>query len=242
MRGLSVETKPLTKLLNHTHLGGIINECVLTIKNGIGIIQSIDNSNCLFLSCSEELENMSDMELGISDLSILAKFFNDYTDESIGFQVTRDKKQLIFKPKRGGLLKLLLLDIELVPTHIKEPDAKDEMLSNHSFSLDFNKDIAEDYLYYSNLLKNESSLIEVVGGKVSLSSGKNEINQFNLPLGKIDSDDFCTEIYKEHLVAIVQNLKWDEENKPEILFGNETPVIIRQDENNIWALTPAMEV
>lgn len=240
MRGLTIKTKSLTRLLNHVFLGGLVNECVLTIKDEIGIIQGIDNSNCLFYSCSEVLEKISDMELGIPNLSILSKFLNDYTDEHIGFQITRDEKQLILKPGRGGVLKLLLLDTELVPTHIKEQTAKDEMLSNHNFSLVFNENTAQDYLYYSNLLKNQSSLIAVTDGKVSLSSGSNELNQFDLKLGVIDYNDFTIEVYKEHLVAVVQNLSWDDGNKPEFLFGENTPVIIKQDDNNIWALTPAI--
>jgi hypothetical protein len=237
---MKVQSDLLGKFFGRVHLGGAIQECVLEIKNKRGYIQAVDMTNTILAFCSEELSDFEDMKIGLSNLSILHRFFSGETEEKIDLQFSKEGNHLILKKGRSGQIKLLLLVPEHVPTALEDPGAKEKLLDNDFSIIDFPAKRAEDFLYYSELIGSKSALFRINDGACYLENGKNEVNRYKLSFGKIDSEDFSVHVYGDFLKSIVKVLSWEEKDTaPKILLAKERPVIIKQDEENMWALAPA---
>lgn len=224
-------------LLNRVYLAGLIEECVLEIANEHGKINAVDMSNSVFLSCSEPIKGMADMKIGLGNLGILCRFFQEEGTYSFSIK----EKWIIAKKKGHGYIRVRLLDTAQVPTVVVHKDAKSKILGGCSASFNITQKIAEDLIYYIGLLSTGTVSFNIKDNHVFIHSNKLEEQQFNLSVGVIKADDIKTEVYGQHLVKIVQCLKWEKDIIPNIHLGDGAPVVIQQDEDNLWAITPILE-
>ena len=53
--------------------------------------------------------------------------------------------------------------------------------------------------------------------------------------------NISVEVYSQFLLLVLKTLVWSKEEIPTISLGEKTPVILKQNEDNFWALTPIMQ-
>ena len=118
-------------LLLKAHLGGLLDECVLTVKDGIGSIQALEMTNtvCIFVTAPLG-DSIEDMELGLSRLGVLCKFFKDVSGE-VSYSINEEGNWMTLKRGKAGQIKTVLLVPDEVPTKIKQKPGepiKDKLL------------------------------------------------------------------------------------------------------------------
>ena len=64
MEDIAVNNEGLLGLFSRVCLGGLIEDCLLEVKGGVGRIQAIDETNCLFLVSESDMLDMPDMQIG----------------------------------------------------------------------------------------------------------------------------------------------------------------------------------
>lgn len=228
--------KALGELLSKVHLGGLVEDCVLTVHNNIGTIQSIDISNSIFIDCKKDLGDVEDMVLGLSGLTILCKYTGD---EGELFFSVKDKKLVLHK--RGhGKLKLTLLQPDEVPTAVREKDVKKNILEHSSYLTPLTDKAIKNLLYYLELVHPDSMVFQIKKGSGAVIGTTNAISeqQFNTRVGKseeLPEEDIECEVYTKHLSAVLKEL--DANDSATLRLGDKAPIIIEQN-GCLWALTP----
>lgn len=220
----------LGELLQRVHLKGLIQECVLTVSDGVATVQAIDMSNSIFLHCSQKVGG-EDMELGFNNLSTLTKYLDDSGE--VEFKI--GDKWLTIKRKGQGQLKFLLLEITQVPTAVKEPDAVKKIKKMEGNAIPITDELRERFAYYFGLVKNKSVVFSITKKKVYIRSNRNDPEQFQFAVGKTKAGDMEVEVYSEHLLSILDHANG---KKSSLHLAEETPVVVHYNKTNLWALTP----
>jgi len=223
--------KNFSAWLTNANLRGLLNEVVLTVKNGVGEIQAIDMTSSVFLSCTEDLGITEDLTIGLNNLPGLIKFFEN--SEEVQYRFEDD---WIILKKHKAQLKCILSPPESVPTSITEKLKFSDLKKQCSNSIDFTKKMYDELTYYSSIVSPTSIFIVSEKKKTMLHSNEYDEQQFKLFLGKSETDETCkTEILTEHLLKILGILDWGE--KVTMFFGTDVPTVIKQKEN-FWSLVP----
>ena len=88
----TIKTDPLLNMLKQIHLGGLIEECVLKIKDGVAKVEAVDITNSLIIICKKTIMGKDiSVDLGLGNIGILIKFLS-----------TIDNDKLIFKHSDAG--------------------------------------------------------------------------------------------------------------------------------------------
>lgn len=232
----------LSRLLRRIHLGGIIEEAVVDMDSCSS--QAVDVTNSLFLKVATEssIENVG--VVGIGNLSLVCKYLDTFKGE---IDISKEGNRLIIAGKGRGNLKYLTTDPEFIPTTVEEGNIE-SLLEPCVVSVDLEKQACADISIYFSLIKAKAATLtfDPKTKMFTLDSGLSSEHQFNFPLGKgtvisgkAAKSKFSVNIYSEHIGAIFNVLEWPAEEPPPILLmAPEHPVIICQDEENMWAMLP----
>lgn len=232
----------LCSLLKRVHLKGDIDECVLDIKDGVGYIQAVDMSNSVFVSCQETLGEIQDMSIGLGKLSLLIQFLDGSTEVSYSIE-TKDKEGIWLTLRKGqGKIKVLLIDGSMIPT-VVQGDAKNikkDMLKLTTNSFSITQTTVNSIMEYIGMIGCTSVFFKIRKGAVIICSNPSSEQQFSLTIGRLKEvkDDMSVEVYSQYLLSILKSLMWSEEEIPKVYIGNNAPVVVKQNNSNLWALTP----
>lgn len=230
-------------LLKRVHLGGVINECVLTVQKGWGFVQAVDMSNSVFLSCKEQVKGIDDISIGFGNLSTLTTFLSDSNEVELSI----DEKFLSLKRPGRGRIKVLLIEEGQVPTDVRgnKTDAAETIVGLTKVSAPLKEKVVADLVSYIMMVNCNSVFFRTKGDTVYIDNGVKEEQQFSMRIGKTQSgktsEDLVVEVYSQYLLSVLRNLLWGEKEEPSILLGEKCPVVIMQNKTNLWALTPIME-
>lgn len=248
---ISVVPGAFITLLKRVRLGGVLESCVIeTTKKGIARVQAVDITNSLFLSISiASFENMKEEGVfGIGNIELLEKFFSSVEDEeTVSMEV--DDNRLVFKRKGHGRLNYLLTEPDLIPT--KEDyneESVSKLLKQCEFGLDLSKKACDDFSSYMNMVKTKEAKLVFKKGKVKLEGGSINEHQFSVELGKAnplkkkadEDSSFEIPVIGDQLVKVLSAIDFKKE-EPTISFSENNPVVIKIDDENVWALVPISE-
>jgi len=233
-----MDTKALGDLLRGVHLNGLLRECVLVVKDGVGCVDAIDMSNTVFLSLSRKIKDMEDITLGIGNLPTICKVLADAGEDEVTITVKGD--WLTITRKGHGRLRSLLLEVDQVPTAVSDTKAKDKLLKHKGVNVGISSDAMQDFVYYMGLVKSKGVVFETSKGVLYLKSKSSDQEQFRIKLGKLDTD-VSVEVNGDFLLQILQTCLQLQNELPAVYVGENKPVILRLNKKNIWALTPIAE-
>jgi len=225
----------LIKLLKKAHLKGILTECVVVFEDGIGKVDSIDQSNIMFISVQEEVDDVDDGPVGIANLPMVCKYLED---KSEGLKISWTEDKLVLKGK-GSSVKAQLVSPEEVATALDGTKFKKKLKQLVSTSINPSTSKLEELLYHIDLIKAPSIVFSVGKGKLTVHTNESQDDQFRCTIGTVGNkeEELEVEIYTDHFTALVKFLL-AEELEPEFIFGPEAPLVVQIDKNNLWALTP----
>jgi len=239
-------------MLKQVNLGGILEECVLVIKNGKAKIEAVDITNSLIVICKKPImPKDTNITFGLGNLDILIKFLSTLGDSKLYFKCT----STIFKlTKVGGRRKLdyLLTQPDLIATQLqaegseKQDDPYKKMKKMMDLTIDLTASFIKDFLSYINLLKTKDVTLDFDEDDMKLTficGGTND-HKFELELStevegvdRDDADSFSIKVNGEHLARIFSTIDFDEDDPPTLSF-TEDELIMVEDNNAAWALVP----
>jgi len=230
----------LVKFLKKVHLGGTVNNCkITTYDDGIWLVEAIDEKTSILLSCQEEFKTAEDWDLGIGDISTLIKWLSIVSNDEI--EVSKKDNRLVLKSKGKGTLKYLLQDIDFISTQLEIENDKsplDKILSAVNLEIKLTADLRTNLISNMSVLK--SKLIKLIfkKGEVIFSIGGQNETQISLSIGNVK--DFNEDITDDFELLIdgtaFLNALLVAEGTPTLLFAKDVPLVVKQDEKNIWAI------
>lgn len=233
----------LCSLLKRVHLRGMVEECLLEVKAGMGSINAVDMSNSIFISCEEELGEMEDTSLGLGKLALLTQFLEGSTEVTYSVE-SKDKEGtwLTLRKVGHGQIKVLLVEKTQIPTVVQgnAEETKKGMLKLTKDTFAIEQKAVEDLINYIGMLGAASVFIKAKRGVVTACSSPDAEQQFTLRFGKLTNteSEISVEVYSQYLTSVLKSLTWGTGNEPIARIGNEAPLIIQQNDSNLWALTP----
>jgi len=236
---MKFQGKELLTLLECIHLKGLIEECLLVIKNETGTVEAIDMGNSMYVYSTGPVPGLEDMVVGIPNLGVLCNFLETAAEETITCTI-KDRRFKLRRKSRGSV-ELTLMEKDMVPTSVKQKGSKEKLESNTKYKHHLTKRFCEDFLYYASLIGSKGVLWQISGGKISVGSKKEDNQRFFLPAGSVSSkEEFSIEVYTQYLVPIFRYLiKEIEKEKLSVLrMGSDSPLVITVADNVLWALTP----
>lgn len=233
----------LLRMLKRAHLGGIVEEAVVDLDTYS--IQAVDITSSLFVNVAEDGDIDGIGTVGIGNLALVCKYLETFKGD---VSLAIDGNRLIISSQGRGKLKYLTTDPEFIPTAVKEGNVG-ALLEQCAISVALEKAACADIVTYFGLIKPKSAHFkyEAKSKTVTVESGLASDHQFALPLGKAKiisggKSSFSVEVYSEHVGAIFGVLDWsDEKEKPMLFMQDQHPIIVRQNDKNIWALLPLGE-
>lgn len=239
-------------MLRQIHLGGLLEECVLEIKNGVAKVEAVDITNSLIIICKKPIMGKdTSIDLGLGNLSILIKFLSTVANDKLAFKHNDTGFEL---KKTNGRRKLayLLTNPELIATQLqadekrkKDPLKKIQRMMEQNIEL--TQSFIKDFLSYITLLKTQDVSIEFDGEEeiTFVCGGKNDHN-FELTLStevenEEGEDAFNIKVNGEYLASIFSTINFDEDHPPTLSLAEGKLVTIEND-NAVWALVPLAEV
>lgn len=245
---VTVKSQTFADMLRQVNLGGTIQECVLEVKKGKGVIEAVDMTNAIIVSTKAKIMGKDiSQKFGLGNLELLIKFLQTIDDTNVQFKTS----DLYFTLKRkDGRRKLeyLLTQPDLIATKIYEKDKKGRSvyevyvgMTTHRAEL--TSTFIKDYLNYVGMLKTKDTTLRFDEDLTFICGGEDD-HQFELVLSsEVEGDDesFENKINGEHFAKVLGTLDFDEDEPPVILFADGTPVVI-EESNTIWALVPLYEV
>lgn len=244
----TIKTASLLGMLRQIHLGGLLEECVLEIKDGVARVEAVDITNSLIIICQKTIMNKNiSVDLGLGNIGILLKFLSTMDNDKLVFKHSDTGFEL---KKTNGRRKLdyLLTNPELIATQLQadEEKKKDPLKKMHNMmgqKIELTQSFIKDFLSYINLLKTKDVSIEFDGDEevAFICGGKNDHN-FELILSteaesEDEEDAFCIKVNGEYLANIFTTISFDEDDPPMLSLAEDKLVMIEND-SATWALVP----
>lgn len=242
--------KNLKELLQRVGLRGAIEECVLEIIDGIGSVQALDNSHVVLVNAQQELSpNKETFTLGLGKLALLSGFLEG--EDGIHAEIEEQKGEgtwlTLIKPNNGKI-RVLLLAKGTIPTKPNGDmeEIKKNVLKTSTIHLNLEKDKVEELIKYVGLIGCPSVFFNFNDetGELTVNNNPDSEQQFSFVMAKTEQivgSSVKVEVYSQFLLLVLKTLVFAENEQPKISLGNKAPVIIHQNENNWWALTPTVE-
>lgn len=234
-----IKTKELLHFLNSVYLNSLIEECVLDTEKFT--INSVDMSNSIFiqsklLNCDLESDQPY---IGIGNLGLLVKYLNKVSSDEINLIVKENR--LILKPEgTRAKFKYLLSDPEVIPNAMykSKKDLRRNFEKNVSATKTINDKLKSEILLYTSLIDTNSITFSVKNKKLSISGGEKTEHNFNIFVGKMKGkiDDCNILFYKNHIELVLSIL-----DEPEFLIGDDSPLIIKENDDKFYALVPLVK-
>lgn len=250
-----VKTQACLNMLRQIHLGGLLEECMLTIKKGRAKIEAVDITNSLIVICNQSIASKDiTVDLGLGNLELLIKFLSAVDDDKLFFKYKdgSSKFELTRKDKRRKL-NYLLTQTELIATQLqvdedekRDEDPYDKMKNMMEYTVELSPSFMKDFLTYIGLLKTKDVSLEFNGDEelVFVCGGTND-HKFELVLNSSvdgeEDDPFSIKINGEHIARIFNAVNFDEDNPPTLSFAEDKLVLI-EDGNTAWALVPLTDI
>lgn len=236
-----LDAKALARLFKSVSLGGLIEECLVTVKAGVAKVQAVDLSNAVFLVGAEKV-GMADTQAGITKLSTVQKFLDSGGDFAVTFA---DTKMIVKRKSPPSELRVTLLAANQVPTAVQEEGNDDEMMNQMEVSADLTKEAVDNILYHLGLVDTPSlKLTAGKDGTIHAASAAGADQEFDVLAGQADDKvaaEISTEVYTRYLVPVLKVLSFDGDKKPRLHFGGKAPAVITVGDDYLWALIPIME-
>lgn len=226
-------------LINSVHLGGIINEAVVSVEDKEARIRAVDPTNMLFVDSTYEID-IPDMEIGLTDLGTVLKLLSN-NDVMYELSEKGQKQWMKLKIKNRGTAKLLLTEPEQIPTYTEKEYTGDAFLEKCKYSVELSKGKLNSILYFLETFKPLSVVLHVNdSNNAYIKTAKTEKKQFSVFLGTVDCPSKITiDLYVDHLLAVLKHLK-DKDDFEIHLTSSKKPMIIIWD-CCVWSLAPIDE-
>ena len=229
----------IIRLLNDVHLGGLINECVLVVKDKVCTCKSMDIGTTLYLE-TESILDVPDTSIGIGNISLLFKYLKLYKDSEIQFSI--EEERLIIKPKGKKAFKYLTTDSEWIPVYDSEWEKESPLggvFDESTSSVVISKENALEFRNLAKMMgtKNCTISVEIVDSvsTLSISGGDETDHQFSVDFGSLDIPPCSTVTSCNNLLAILNTL--DYTTSPEMMIGNDGSIILKSSKT-VWGLRP----
>ena len=229
----------LVESLEAVHLGGIVEDCVVRVKDSVAHIKAMDMTSSVYIQTECPFDNKDDV-LGLGNLALLIKYLKSYA--SANMELTRNDNTLIVKPDNGATLRYLLSQVDLVPTYNSEWDELEEdpikaILAAHTLKVELKEETVKEFLKLMGLFKPNGVLINISKrGRVSFHGGNETDHQFTLIVGDSTAQEepLSIKLYGANLSAVLSTLTYEE---PVFMYvvGSEVSIVM---ENSAWVLSP----
>lgn len=252
-----VKTASFLTMLRQIHLGGLLEECVLTIDNGKAKVEAVDITNSLIVISNKAIMSKNvNAQLGLGNLDILIKFLSTADNDNLHFKYDVDSNTSGFelkKPNGRRKLNYLLTQPDLIATQLqsdekKKKDPYKKMVAMMDYKIVLTSSFIKDFLSYINLLKTKDVSLEFDGDEqVTFICGGTNDHKFELVLStKVESDgdesdDFNIKINGEFLAKIFMTIDFDDDDPPYLSFAEDKLVMI-ENNNAAWALVPLTDL
>jgi hypothetical protein len=152
--------------------------------------------------------------------------------------------RLHIKAKGHGELKYLMADPDCIASALAEKKDVSVLVKPCKVKVVLTKKFCDDLSLHIRITGSKFVSFECKDGLVVVSGGLESEHQFSIPagkaenLGKKDTEDFTIQVFSNHLDQIFNVLEWPEDEKPYVCLAPDHPLLVLQDEDNIWALLP----
>lgn len=235
----TLNTASLSALLKRVNLSGLVEECVLKVENNVGSVSAIDMTNSVLICVNEPLPGLANGEYGISQISTLIKFLAMCKGEDITYSISEDKKWMTLYHKGHGKLSVLLLENDMVGTRLTDEPKIHKQISKYPIALKLKGRFVEDALSYIGLGQCQSVVFTIRKDRAILvSSLSSEQQKFEVVIGEVKNatEEVAVTVYAEQVSKVLSTIELLDDSS--LYIKKEHPIIIAQDEKNIWALTP----
>ena len=226
----------LTTSLGHVYLNGLIQECVIHVKNNKATILAMDLSASLFVQTTAELE-LDDTTLGVSDLALLYKYSNAIKELPVN--IKQKDNRLILNQKKTGILKFLLAEADLIPSYDFEwglDQTTAEFKKHESNGMILSKEGCSKLGIIMSTFDLNSIQINVDSkGKVSACGGLETEHQFTIQLGKVeDVDELSLRVFTKILMPVLATVG---DNDTTMYLKEGEAILITSDVSS-WVIHP----
>jgi len=250
-----IDSKALRRLFNRVYLGGRIDECVMTFSKQATTVEAMNNEEALLLSLKEVTKVPAWGNLGFRELGKICGFLDMASELELGVEKVDDRR-FIFKTENDGQTFDFLLSEPDTIVNIPDPlGVIVKIAEGSSVSIPLTANAQKWTLGFMGLLKDESVVVTFTidkSGQAFLNGGPETGKKFSSPLGravprerkrKILPPAFSVNVYGEHLKSVLQVIEFPSgEDKtapiPTILASPDAPLVVKQDDDNMWALEP----
>lgn len=252
-KGNTIIRENLLTMLRQCHLGGALEECILEIEEGGGIIKAIDITNTITVSIKGNISKEMDGELGLGNIDLIIKFLASMEDKKILIKVSSSKQHLELQSPNGKRrLRYLLTVPDMVVTKMetkkKNPFRALEKKMENEIKL--NEKTIHDFLSYSAILKEKNTSLRLTDVKekkrLSIIYGDLTEHQFEIVLDEDyqtgEDNGFDIVVNGEFIARIFNVIQYDEDNPPTLSFTNADMPILIKDKSAMWFVTPITEV
>jgi hypothetical protein len=242
---LKTEGATISHLLKKVYLGGIVEEAIVDF--GANTVQAVDPTNSVFLKVSEKPsgDGIGRVGIGSPTLSMIIKHFDAIKGE---IAITHENNRLVVGAKGRGEVRYLTVKEEFVASAVAE-DNIGALVDPCILTATLPAQSCSDFMAYMALVKTKSAKFRYSQKTktVHIESGLESEHQFNVPVGAAElltddkPEDFSVMVYGSHIDQIFGVLEWSEKEKPAILMAPNHPLLIVQNDENIWACLPLTE-
>ena len=235
---MSFEGKVIGKLIARTFLGGIIQDCLLVVKDNIAKIRAIDpNTQGLFLEVSSKVEGINDITLGLNNLKMITTFL-EKAKKPVKYLIRDNMLRLIKSNKET--ISILLLEKDAIASLPKTDKTKDYYIGKTKTSFACNRKLADKIFDYCKMMEIKTIKLIADGEQISINSGEIKERGFAIPkagkCAKVD-ETISSEIYADNFLAVLKTILVDKDIEATIHIGLNMPVVIEQGDDH-WILIP----
>lgn len=253
----SIKVEQMLVLLRQVNLGGVIDECTLTIEEGLGFVEVVDITNSLIVIAERQVASKDvNAELGLGNLDLLISFFGSLSDQKVVMAYEEDDDFCVFKRKDSRRkLNYLLTQTDLIATNLSleededdDSEAEDKLKELMRYEVELTTSVIKDFLKYIGMISNKEVTLAFDGDEELRFhlGGKND-HRFELAMREevtlVDEDEEgdgeCElKINGEHLAKVLNAINYDEDNPPSMCFADgETPMMVTY-KGITWCLNP----
>ena len=243
---MKTEGSLIAHLLKKVYLGGIVEEAIIDL--GANVVQAVDPTNAVYLKVSEKSSEAGIGRVGVGNptLSIIIKHLEAIKGE---VAIKKEGNRLIIAAKGRGEVKYLTVEEEFISSAVEEDNIV-QLAEPCLISVDIPAQACADFSSYMALVKTKSARLvyDAKTQAVKVESGLESEHQFVVPIGKagflIDDqkpESFSVTVFGNHIDQIFHVLEWSETERPALLMAPNHPLLVVQNDDNVWALLPLTE-
>lgn len=243
----------LLTMLRQCHLGGALEECILSIEDGEGTIRAIDITNTITIFIKADIGRGIDTELGLGNLDLIIKFLASMENKKVLISIDSNKQHLEIKRKDSQRkLRYLLTVPDMIVTKMesKKKNPFKVLEDKLEYEVELGEKTIRDFLSYSGMLKEKGTVLKLKEvdkkKRLSIIYGDATEHQFEIVLDTdfedSEDDEFDIHVNGEFIAKIFNVIDYKEDNPPTLLFANSDMPILIKNQDAMWFVTPITEV